>query len=114
MDLGVEEWTKLTQTQQRRKAMPSHIMIGFFGNNSRELEEDQPKSESIGQSSQAKSLPSQKRAKDNSSSSIRTAMNPEASEPIVSSPAETKPPLSVIPTWSPQTSQFRSQVPGIE
>ena len=31
IDLGCEEWTKLSQTQQRRKALPSHIMICVFG-----------------------------------------------------------------------------------
>ena len=102
-DLGVEEWTTLTKTQQRRKAMPSHIMIGLFGNNTRALEEDQPKSESIGQPSQAKPLPSPLREEDKSSSSIRADMKPEASEPTVSNPTEMQPPLSAIPSWSQTT-----------
>ena len=32
-DLGTESWQQLSQAQQRRKALPSHIMIGLFGNN---------------------------------------------------------------------------------
>lgn len=32
-DLGTENWQSLSQTQQRRKAVPSHIMIGLFGTN---------------------------------------------------------------------------------
>ena len=32
-DLGSEAWQRLSQAQQKRKALPSHIMIGLFGNN---------------------------------------------------------------------------------
>ena len=31
VDLGCEAWTTLSQTQQRRKAIPSHIMLCMFG-----------------------------------------------------------------------------------
>ena len=31
VDLGCEAWTTLSQTQQRRKAVPSHIMLCVFG-----------------------------------------------------------------------------------
>ena len=31
IDLGGEEWTKLSQFQQRRKAIPSHILVCVFG-----------------------------------------------------------------------------------
>ena len=32
-DLGTEDWLELSQNQQKRKALPSHIMIGLFGHN---------------------------------------------------------------------------------
>ena len=32
IDLGCEDWSKLSQNQQRRKAIPSHIMVCAFGN----------------------------------------------------------------------------------
>ena len=34
VDLGEENWTRLTLRQQRRTAMPSHIMVCVFGVNS--------------------------------------------------------------------------------
>ena len=31
VDLGMEEWTKMTKTKQRRKAVPAHVMVCIFG-----------------------------------------------------------------------------------
>ena len=31
VDLGMEEWTKMTKTKQKRKAVPAHVMVCVFG-----------------------------------------------------------------------------------
>ena len=96
LDLGVEAWTKLTQAQQRRKAIPSHIMITIFGRNPEELDESQAKSES----SKARKPLSQE---ETTSSTIRKveAEEKSAGEPKPETPEEGT--LAPIPSWMPVT-----------
>lgn len=101
VDLGVEEWTKLPQTQQRRKAIPSHIMISIFGRKTNDLDESQPKSESIKPPNISGTLPSQPRQEEQSSSSIRPAEVKPPDEHCPSDPSLTDAKLAPIPTWSP-------------
>ena len=75
MDLGVEEWTKMPQTQQRRKAIPSHIMISIFGENPNELDEDQAKSEPVQRSDRA--------AKSKSQSSLGEKISPSIRDEVI-------------------------------
>ena len=106
MDLGVEEWTKLTMAQQRRKAIPSHIMIGIFGRNSLNMDETQPKSESAYQPVRAEMSAEPKGEEEKSSSSIRkhpdaehemSGKSPEAGMPSAENPR------APIQAWSPAT-----------
>ena len=99
IDLGVEKWNKLPQTQQRRKAIPNHIMISIFGSNASSLEENQPKCESINQPRQPEPSISQKAEEEKSSSTIRAAenlhpggINEESGKILVA-----------VPAWSPST-----------
>ena len=79
IDLGIEEWTKMTQLQQRRKAIPSHIMIGIVGENPNELDEDQAKSESVPKSDQAAKSKSQSSLGEKISPPIRAEASGETS-----------------------------------
>ena len=102
MDLGVDEWTKMPQTQQRRKAIPSHIMIAIFGRNPESPDASQAKSESMIEPVRKSMSPSQSSQGEGIPPSIREASNGEM--PIAevgqrsSSSAE---PLAPIPSWTP-------------
>ena len=99
MDLGVEEWNKLPQTRQRRKAIPSHIMISIFGSNTPDLEENQPKSESVMPRYKPEPSVSQQAEEDKIPSTIREAVNPLSE----GKSEENGQPLAAVPAWSPST-----------
>ena len=102
MDLGVDEWTKMPQTQQRRKAIPSHIMIAIFGRNPEGLDANQAKSESMIESIRKSMSPSQSSKGEGITSPFQEASQEEMQKAEVdqrsSSAAE---PLAPIPSWTP-------------
>ena len=104
MDLGVEEWTKMPQTQQRRKAIPSHIMISIFGENPNELDEDQAKSEPVPRSNQAAKPKSQSSLGEKISPPIRAEASgetPSSENKGEVSQTKAAESLAPIPTWMP-------------
>ena len=102
LDLGVDEWTKMPQTQQRRKAIPSHIMIAIFGRNPESPDESQAKSESMIDPIRKPMSPSQSSSGEGITPPIREASQEEMPKAEVgqrsSIPAE---PLAPIPSWTP-------------
>ena len=104
IDLGEEQWNRLTLRQQRRAAMPSHIMLCLFGQPKGETKENRPdealekqfdpvRSEQLGKVPEASSDPkaAEPEARVNQEGGQIRA---ESTEALARTP---------VPAWSPQS-----------
>ena len=90
-DLGEEQWTKQTLRNQKRHAIPSHIMICVFGTNS----EFPPKSTETSSRSGQEPQPSR-------DMKVQIAPKPESNQ-TREEENEQKAPSVTVPAWRPQS-----------
>ena len=95
-DLGEEQWTKLTLRQQRRNAMPSHIMVCLFGSPDESKEPAKASEERQSEPFRSEQMPESKAVEPSSEQISQRADEIRLGE------MEDK--MTFVPAWSPQSS----------